>query len=102
MNDTSTKEQYLGVLCKSCALPIPVPETTLKRARARETENSSGSQESRPPKLNLRCHACEREYYYTLAEVTEIPGTPLKDRSLSGSSAKLLRAQAKKARVAGA
>ncbi|HTV60477.1 MAG TPA: hypothetical protein VMJ93_16510 [Verrucomicrobiae bacterium] len=102
MNDNPKNERYLGVLCRSCAIPIPVPQKALTRARASEVENAAGPTEARSSMLNLRCHACEREYCYRLGEVAEMQGTPWSQRSHTGSSTQFLRKQAKLARVAGA
>lgn len=102
MIGNSNNDRYLGVLCRNCAIPIPVPQKALTRAQASEAENSADPSEVRSSMLNLRCHACEREYCYRLSEVVEMQGTPWSQRSHIGPSAQLIRKQAKLARVAGA
>jgi len=102
MVDTEAKPHYLAVNCRSCAVPIPVPDAAVTRAKGRRKAQAPDSGDDRTPRLNLRCSACEREYLYTVDEVQECEGTPWTRRIRSGAASKLLRTDPKLARAAGA
>jgi hypothetical protein len=101
MDENSQSDRYHAVLCRSCGLPVSVPEAVLSRARAAELADRASPRETRSSKLNLRCHACEREYIYSVSEVTEREGIPWSQRARAASS-KLLRNHSRLARAASA
>jgi len=100
MSEMVKAEKYNAVHCKSCGLAIPVPDAALQRVRSGEAEETAGPQQRRSSMLNVRCHACEREYFYRLSDVVELEGSPWSP--VSSASSRLLRSRNKIARAAGA
>lgn len=101
MVENATTNRYHAVLCRNCGLPVAVPEKSLARARSRFADDSPQSDHPRSSMLNLRCHACEREYVYSVCDIKEIEGTPWSERARA-ASAKLIRSNGKFARAANA
>lgn len=101
MVETPKTNTYHAVLCRNCGLPVAVPEKTLVRAQSRFADDLPESEQPRSSMLNLRCHACEREYVYSASEVKEMEGTPWSERARA-ASAKLIRSNGKLARAASA
>lgn len=101
MVDNATTGRYHAVLCRNCGLPVAVPEKALSRAKSRFAVGSPEPEHPRSSMLNLRCHACEREYVYSIADVKEHEGTPWSERARA-ASAKLIRSHGKLARAASA
>jgi ribosomal protein S27E len=99
MVENSKNDNYHAVSCRNCGLPVVVPEKTLARARSRFADDSPESEQPRSSMLNLRCHACEREYVYNFSDVKELEGTPWSERARV-ASAKLVRSNGKLARAA--
>jgi hypothetical protein len=100
MRDELKSQKYAGVFCHSCRQPIPVPQRMIDKARLMEIDDQLGHHEVRASILNLRCKACERENFYKISDVQDVPGTPLSFAARARSSSTLLRSQNKLSRAA--
>jgi hypothetical protein len=98
MSDELKSQKYTGVLCHSCRQPIPVPQRMIDKARLFETEDELGPHELPASILNLRCKACERENFYRISDMQDIPGTPFSTRARSSYT--LMRSQNRLSRAA--
>ncbi|HUO35264.1 MAG TPA: hypothetical protein VMU43_09755 [Candidatus Acidoferrum sp.] len=100
MTEMIKREKYNAVHCRSCGLAIAVPDAALLRARAGEAEDASAPQQRRSTMLNVRCHACEREYFYRPSDVVEMEGSPWAPPA--STSTRLHRSRTRFARAASA
>jgi len=71
----------------------------IDKARLFETDDELGPHEVPASILNLRCKACERENFYRISEMQDIPGTPI-SFSTRKSSYTLMRSQNRLSRAA--
>jgi hypothetical protein len=99
MSDELKSQKFTGVLCRSCRYPIPVPQRMIDKARLFETDGELGPHEVPASILNLRCKACERENFYRISDMQDIPGTPI-SFSTRRSSYTLMRSQNRWSRAA--
>jgi hypothetical protein len=86
-------QKYTGVFCHSCRQPIPVPQRMIDKARLFEIDDELGEHEMPTSILNLRCKACERENFYRISDVQDIPGTPISFSARRQSPYTLMRSQ---------
>jgi len=73
MNSITSIPRYHGVRCQFCGQPIRVSTQIAHKAAAFQSKDST--QDTDTGVLNLRCRICEKENFYSIADVVEIAGS---------------------------
>jgi hypothetical protein len=73
MNSMTSIPKYHGVRCQFCGQPIRVSAQVAHKAAV--FQGQEGTQNAGTGMLNLRCRVCEKENFYSIADVFEITGS---------------------------
>ncbi len=73
MNSIMGIPKYHGVRCQFCGQPIRVSAQIAHKAATFQGREST--QDTETGVLNLRCRVCEKENFYSIADVVEITGS---------------------------
>ena len=72
MNSMTSIPKYHGVRCQFCGQAIRVSAQAANKAAA--FQSTETAQDAETGMLNLRCRVCEKENFYSIADVIEITG----------------------------
>jgi hypothetical protein len=76
MSSHPDPQHYLGVPCQNCGEIVAVPAHVMDRQIALADDSSDTRHCYISTLLNLRCHACCREFFYAVDEITQFDGIP--------------------------